>query len=230
MSSEKSYCALCDLYFEDDVDRISHINESETHPKCGLCGERFLNKHMLRNHKVTRPHHFYCIDCDVDFNKASELQEHWEEDPAHRDPSQPIVVEDEDGDEDDYVPNSCPYDKPEWKEERLKKLEEAFGVCWEYADFYDHEYVSYLEDPPYQFGDDSDTDDWEEEEEDDAACKFTCPMCSEEDPQTICTTSCGHLFCASCVVGALKYTHKCPECDEPGEVCELRRVYISDDQ
>jgi E3 ubiquitin-protein ligase RFWD3 len=238
-----SYCAPCDLYFVDDHFRDQHVKYSDNHPECHFCGRHFLNNHILRNHKVVEENHFYCGDCDKDFDSAGAIQVHLKFDPAHCDPSNPELKAkcreyDVDINEERWEYELARELYPcgdgvdfSWKEERLRELEEAFGEGWDYADYYDHELVEYLEESPaYSYGEDSDSEEDDEDEDDEGgAHKFTCPMCLEEDPKTICATSCGHLFCATCAVGALKYTHQCPECDEPGEVCELRRVYVSDD-
>ncbi|KAF5338808.1 hypothetical protein D9758_012067 [Tetrapyrgos nigripes] len=221
-----SYCAPCDRYFDSDYFREQHIKNSSNHPECSICTLRFMNNHMVRNHKVIEENHFYCIDCDEDFSSGVDLQVHWDCAPAHCGSSVSNVnEEEEDSIREAYISEGVDLS---WKKERLRELEAGFGEAWDDADWYDHELPSYLQDPPYQFGGDSDTDD-SEEDDDDAAYHFTCPMCLEKDPKTVCTTACGHLFCASCAVAALKYTHQCPECDEPGEVCELRRVYVESD-
>jgi len=112
----------------------------------------------------------------------------------------------------------------------LREVEEEIGD-WENEDEFDFEDMEDLADPPFEFGCESDTDEDEEDQgQSQVAHCFTCPMCLESKPETVCTTACGHLFCAGCIVGALKYTQACPICDEPGDVRELRRVYLATNQ
>lgn len=43
-----AYCALCDEYFQNNHKRREHIEESDIHPECRVCGRRFLNGDILR--------------------------------------------------------------------------------------------------------------------------------------------------------------------------------------
>ncbi|THU81879.1 hypothetical protein K435DRAFT_935432 [Dendrothele bispora CBS 962.96] len=243
-----SYCAICDDYFQDHFTRARHVENSPNHPKCSLCGCRFLNKNLLRNHKIMAPHHHYCRTCDKDFHSSGGLQVHI--DTIHLDDDSDEDMDDEDyerrerehplkeGWEDERALELYPdgnYDDS-YKEDILKDVEERFHN-WEFDDEFDFEDPEDLEDGPFEFGREADTEEddeyfygWEGDEvvKLEVTDKFTCPMCLEEDPKTVCTTTCGHLFCAQCIVGALKYTETCPVCDEYGEVCGLRRVYVSD--
>ncbi|THU85238.1 hypothetical protein K435DRAFT_606611, partial [Dendrothele bispora CBS 962.96] len=225
-----SYCALCDDYFQDHFTRARHVENSPNHPQCSLCGCQFLNKNLLRNHKVMAPPHHYCRVCDKDFYSSGGLQVHL--DAIHLDDDSDEGMDDEEyerrekellpeGWEDERALELYPdgNDEDSYKEEILKDVETR---------------TEDLEDGPFEFGCEADTEEddeffygWEGDEviKLEITDKFTCPMCLEEDPKTVSTTTCGHFFCAQCIVGALKYTETCPICDEYAKVCGLRRVY-----
>ncbi|TFL00904.1 hypothetical protein BDV98DRAFT_99204 [Pterulicium gracile] len=50
-SQAQCYCALCDAHFSTVQSRQTHISTSSEHPECQACGKKFLNQHVLRNHK-----------------------------------------------------------------------------------------------------------------------------------------------------------------------------------
>ncbi|XP_039834950.1 E3 ubiquitin-protein ligase RNF4-like isoform X2 [Panicum virgatum] len=54
---------------------------------------------------------------------------------------------------------------------------------------------------------------------------FTCPICwnKMEDPST---TSCGHIFCSTCIKQAIKVQKKCPTCRKGLRANSIHRIYL----
>ncbi|KAG7085425.1 hypothetical protein E1B28_002986 [Marasmius oreades] len=220
-----SYCASCDEYFYDHGERRKHFQVTESHPRCDLCHKRFLNKNTLRVHYLETAGHHYCVTCDKLFDSAGGLQVHIDYAAVHRDDS-----DDEDEDEDDYKER-----EDNWEDElALEVYPDGYrdptiyypdDTSFEDFDDYDFEDEEELGDPPFDFGEELEDEQLEEgvEETD----EFQCPMCQKCSPSTVCSTSCGHLFCAPCIKAALHYTGMCPVCDERDDVAELRRVFLT---
>ncbi|KAJ3808130.1 hypothetical protein F5876DRAFT_46673 [Lentinula aff. lateritia] len=228
-----AYCVLHDMYFADHNDRDRHIQSSDDHPQCHICDRRFKDRNALRNHWIVAKYHYYCADCDKHFNTAAGLEYHIDE--IH-------VGGDDSDDEDECSDESEHYDG--WEDDRgmdrypdgvpAESQAHKLGVnddnSWENWDDLDFEDQEDLMDPSEPSLDDYTTNSDEELDEDDEehfTHHFECPMCEQKECGTICTTLCGHIFCAPCIFGAYKYTEACPICDEVGEVSELRRIYIS---
>ncbi|KAJ7282076.1 acetyl-CoA synthetase-like protein [Mycena rebaudengoi] len=53
-----------------------------------------------------------------------------------------------------------------------------------------------------------------------------CPMC-RGFPKDMTTTSCGHIFCKTCITDALSSNSKCPVCSEKVAMRDLTRIYPS---
>ncbi|KAK0482257.1 hypothetical protein IW261DRAFT_1025843 [Armillaria novae-zelandiae] len=51
------------------------------------------------------------------------------------------------------------------------------------------------------------------EESDEKTSHFSCPMCQKKEQSSLCTTPCGHVYCARCIRAALTYTKIRPVCD-----------------
>ncbi|KAJ6474655.1 acetyl-CoA synthetase-like protein [Mycena vitilis] len=67
---------------------------------------------------------------------------------------------------------------------------------------------------------------WEPKYNDDEPTGFMCPMC-RTFPKDMTSTSCGHIFCKSCITGSLSTSSKCPVCMERIQSRDLTRVYPS---
>ncbi|KAF5356736.1 hypothetical protein D9757_012535 [Collybiopsis confluens] len=226
-----SYCTAHDGYFRNDKERDRHIQESLDHPQCHICDRRFLNLHTLRKHFVIAVGHHYCEECNRHFKSAEGLEYHLGR--VHR------FSDDDSDDEDEYPPyyQSTEDDDDDWEDEQglevypdgvpSERLAHKRGAnddnSWEAWDSYDFEDEEDLKDPVMG----ENESDEEEEDEENLTNHFECPMCQKQDCVAICTTRCGHLFCAPCITAALKFTHECPICDAPGEVRNLRRVYVA---
>ncbi|KAJ7777390.1 acetyl-CoA synthetase-like protein [Mycena metata] len=65
-------------------------------------------------------------------------------------------------------------------------------------------------------------DNWEKDE----SSGFICPMC-RNFPKDMTTTSCGHIFCKSCITDTLSTNNKCPVCMERLQPRDLTRIYPS---
>ncbi|KAG5652498.1 hypothetical protein H0H81_004810 [Sphagnurus paluster] len=226
--STESYCALCDMYFPSIKDRAEHVADALNHPRCHQCVRRFLNGNALRNHFTYSRYHHYCALCDVSFETAAGLRMHIEHSAVHTDDSDdeddgesstPILVEGQE----DYLgaltyPDEDSDDGGEYSDD---------DDSWENFDECDFEDEEELGDVTY---DDVRIREEEGEEEENVdgipADKFTCPIC-QLSPNTVCSTSCGHLFCAQCIRLAYDIQNSCPVCDEAGSVEQLRKLYIS---
>ncbi|KAK7047888.1 hypothetical protein VNI00_006216 [Paramarasmius palmivorus] len=211
------YCAICDEYFWCLEERASHIQSSRRHPKCEVCNKRFLNHHILRMHYIRAPHHFYCVTCERHFETLAGFQVHCDRAPIHNDNYDEGESYEGEGKEDEIGLELYP-------DGLLETRELGRGLqAYETLDAYDLEPAEDLGDPPFEPSED------EEEEFDDSeetTEEFECPMCEEGD-KPVCSTACGHLFCVSCIKSALHYTGQCPICNEPGEVEQLRRIFVS---
>ncbi|THV04140.1 hypothetical protein K435DRAFT_791175 [Dendrothele bispora CBS 962.96] len=214
-----SYCALCDDYFQDHFTRARHVENSPNHPQCSLCGCQFLNKNLLRNHKVMAPHHHYCRVCDKDFYSSGGLQVHL--DTIHLDNDNDEHIEDEEYErrEKELLPEG-------WEDERALELYPDGN----YEDSYKEEILKDVEDHfaattgnsttssilrTWIISDTEEDDEffygWEGDEvvKLEITDKFTCPMCLRR-------------------IQKHEYTETCHICNEYGEVCGLRRVYVSE--
>ncbi|KAJ6605825.1 AMP-dependent synthetase and ligase [Mycena sp. CBHHK59/15] len=70
-------------------------------------------------------------------------------------------------------------------------------------------------------------DPWEQKYKDDGPLPgIMCPMC-RNFPKDMTTTSCGHVFCKSCITDALSSRSKCPVCTERIAARDLTRIYPS---
>ncbi|KIK56569.1 hypothetical protein GYMLUDRAFT_229977 [Collybiopsis luxurians FD-317 M1] len=232
-----SYCAAHDDYFTNAYERDQHIQASKDHPQCHICDRRFLNLHTLRKHFVIAVGHHYCEECRRHFKTAEGLEYHL--DRVHR------SSDDSDSDdEDDYPPyyQSVDDDDDDWEDEQgLERYPDGVPPesqahkraadddnSWEAWDDFDFEDEEDLVDPVSQESNgESDDEGEDDEDEENLTHQFVCPMCEKDDCAAIYTTRCGHLFCAPCITAAFKYTHECPICDEPGEVTQLRRLYVA---
>ncbi|KAJ4473057.1 hypothetical protein J3R30DRAFT_3514364 [Lentinula aciculospora] len=228
-----AYCPQHDMYFDDHQDRNRHVQSSDDHPQCHICDRRFKDKNALRNHWVIAKYHYYCKACDKHFNTAAGLEFHIDE----------IHVGGDDSDDDDFYDEAEHYEG--WEDDQgidrypdgvppdsqAHKLGVEDDNSWEACDDLDFEDGEDLIDPPELWSEGSATDsdnEMIEEEDVHLTHRFECPMCNKGECDTICTTHCGHMFCAPCIIGAYKFTGMCPICDEPGQISELRRIYVSD--
>jgi late competence protein required for DNA uptake (superfamily II DNA/RNA helicase) len=62
----------------------------------------------------------------------------------------------------------------------------------------------------------------EEKEEDNRLKCAICMDTMQEETSTIC----GHLFCQSCIQGAIKTQKKCPTCRKKLTMKNIHRIYI----
>ncbi|KAJ7801104.1 acetyl-CoA synthetase-like protein [Mycena olivaceomarginata] len=69
-------------------------------------------------------------------------------------------------------------------------------------------------------------DNWEPKFNDDGPAGLVCPMC-RGFPKDITSTSCGHIFCKSCITDVLSTRNKCPVCMERIQSRDLTRIYPS---
>ncbi|KAJ7780297.1 AMP-dependent synthetase and ligase [Mycena maculata] len=69
-------------------------------------------------------------------------------------------------------------------------------------------------------------DNWEPKYQDEEPTRFMCPMC-RSFPKDMTSTSCGHIFCKSCITDTLATRNKCPVCMERIQLRELTRIYPS---
>jgi len=229
--STESYCAICDLYFPTVEHRAEHVADSPAHPRCDTCARRFLNGNILRNHYVYSRFHHYCASCRVSFETAAGLRMHIEHSAIHGDDS-------DDEDEDD---NPSSIKLVEGQEDYLGELaypdensDEGYSEdsdsddSWEHFDECDFEDEEDLGDfVPYDTVNVMEEKDYEDDNADGvSADKFACPIC-ELRPNTVCSTSCGHLFCGPCIRMVYDIQGTCPVCDESGSVKQLRKLYIS---
>ncbi|KAJ7607839.1 acetyl-CoA synthetase-like protein [Mycena polygramma] len=67
---------------------------------------------------------------------------------------------------------------------------------------------------------------WEPKYNDEESTGFMCPMC-RTFPKDMTSTSCGHIFCKSCITGSFSTSSKCPVCMERIQSRDLTRVYPS---
>ncbi|KAJ8086169.1 hypothetical protein AAF712_009996 [Marasmius tenuissimus] len=227
------------------------------HPKCPVCYKRFLNKNTLRIHFIKSPHHHYCTSCDKLFESYGGLRVHLEMSSVHRDDSDDeddYDSDDEDEDESydssyshryryhsEHVETNTLPDEPytfsryqrHWEDEKASSLYpygctdptiyDIDDLDFEDDHEYDFEDADELGDAPFEFGEEEDED--SEDGSDGEA--FSCPMCLSTTPETVCVTTCGHLFCVDCIKSVLHYTGMCPVCDEKEEPQYLRRVFIT---
>ncbi|KAJ3996444.1 hypothetical protein F5050DRAFT_1571489 [Lentinula boryana] len=228
-----AYCVLHDMYFADHEDRNRHVQSSDDHPQCHICDRRFKDHNALRNHWIVAKYHYYCKACDKHFNSAAGLEFHIDEIHVGGDDSDDEDDNDEfehyEGWEDDQGADRYPDGVP--PEAQAHKLGVKDDNSWEGLDDLDFEDEEDLVDPPELRDDDVAADSGEEVDEDDEehlTHQFKCPMCEKNEFAAICTTRCGHMFCAPCITGAYNYTEACPICDEAGEISQLRRIYVSE--
>ncbi|KAJ3780514.1 hypothetical protein GGU10DRAFT_391210 [Lentinula aff. detonsa] len=228
-----AYCVLHDMYFADHEDRNRHVQSSDDHPQCHICDRRFKDHNALRNHWIVAKYHYYCKACDKHFNSAAGLEFHIDEIHVGGDDSDDEDFDDEfehyDGWEDDQGADRYPDGVP--SEAQAHKLGVEDDNSWEGLDDLDFEDEEDLVDPPEPWNDEEGNDsdeDLDEDDEEHLTHQFKCPMCEKNEFAAICTTRCGHMFCAPCITGAYKYTKACPICDESGEVSQLRRIYVSE--
>ncbi|KAJ3771021.1 putative zinc-finger-containing protein [Lentinula raphanica] len=235
-STGYAYCVLHDSYFADHEDRQRHIQSSSDHPQCHICDRRFKDNNALRNHWIVAKYHYYCRDCEKHFESPAGLEFHIDEIHIGGYDSDDSDEEDEydaepvyyDGWEDDQGIERYPDGVP--AESEAHKLGVEDDNSWEDCDDLDFEDEEDLADLP-ELQDDQSSNDSDcvlDEDDEHLVHQFECPMCEKNECATICTTRCGHIFCAPCITGAFKYTEACPICDESGDVSQLRRIYISE--
>lgn len=57
--------------------------------------------------------------------------------------------------------------------------------------------------------------------------KLKCPICSENlTTRLLSSTLCGHIFCTSCIQGALSRASACPTCKGAAFLCELHPIFL----
>ncbi|KAF8075833.1 putative zinc-finger-containing protein [Lyophyllum atratum] len=228
--SNESYCAICDLYFSSVEDRAEHVEDSADHPRCDTCKRRFLNGNNLRNHYVYSRYHHYCASCRVSFDTAAGLRMHIEHSSVHGDDSD---------DEDDDLSSPTLAEGEEDEMGRLRYSDEDSDLdsesgeysdddsSFEHFDECDFEDEEDLGDKlPYETVTIVEEEDEEENEDGVSADEFSCPICNLP-PNTVCSTTCGHLFCTPCIKMVYDIQGACPICDAEGTVEQLRKVYIS---
>ncbi|KAJ7127673.1 AMP-dependent synthetase and ligase [Mycena epipterygia] len=66
---------------------------------------------------------------------------------------------------------------------------------------------------------------WDEKLPDEVG--IVCPMCSEFPQDMTAVTSCGHLFCASCISQAISEHQKCPVCSKPASMENCTKIHAS---
>ncbi|KAJ7644089.1 hypothetical protein FB45DRAFT_287785 [Roridomyces roridus] len=219
------YCSLCDVYFHSQSERMQHIQDSPQHPECEYCMRRFLNKNILRNHFIYSRLHNYCASCEIEFQTPAGLRYHIEHAPVHCDDSD----SEDDGE-------TCDSDIPEeeWEDEmgRLKYPDEPWedsdldggDNSWEVFDAYDFE--SQEEIAGLSVEDEEEQQEEEEDVDENVVPLFSCPLC-QETPQSVCCAPCGHIFCSPCITNVFKHEGACPVCSEPGQVEQLRKIFLA---
>ncbi|KAJ6561109.1 acetyl-CoA synthetase-like protein [Mycena vulgaris] len=68
-------------------------------------------------------------------------------------------------------------------------------------------------------------DNWEKYKDEEPS-GFMCPMC-RNFPKDMTSTSCGHIFCKSCITDVLSARSKCPVCMQQINARDLTRIYPS---
>lgn len=53
-----------------------------------------------------------------------------------------------------------------------------------------------------------------------------CPICLGTPINTLTTTKCGHIFCKTCIEGAIHATKKCAVCNTPLKPKEIHPIYL----
>ncbi|KAJ7587009.1 hypothetical protein C8J56DRAFT_1083129 [Mycena floridula] len=217
-----AYCALCDEYFQNNRKRQEHIEESDIHPECRVCGRRFLNGDILRKlqHYEATPNHHFCLPCDQVFRTAGGYQIHLETAYMHRcnsdsEDEDDLEEDQEYGWEDSEAEIRFPEEVPEYSSPFAYLVQEP----WEHDDSCDFEDREDLDDPPFEF----DADDEDDEDTDEV---FTCSVC-DLSPIKIACTPCGHIFCTPCLKLSQAVSSKCPDCEEEVNPEHIRRIFVS---
>ncbi|KAG6909913.1 hypothetical protein DXG01_014433 [Tephrocybe rancida] len=181
---------------------------SYTECYCALCDKYFRSLKRREKHVARSPHHPRCEPCGRRFLNGNTLRVHELYSRDHR----YAVDEDCSGDEIE----SSPYDDQSWETYDEFDFEDLDGAGDEVPECIAHLVKR----------DDEEEEQEEENESGPPATEFACPIC-DLSPNTVCSTLCGHLFCAPCIKLAYDIQGSCPICDEEGNVNQLRKMYIS---
>ncbi|KAG6873880.1 hypothetical protein C0995_009659 [Termitomyces sp. Mi166 len=186
----------------------SHESKEYNLCYCALCDKQFKSLRSRERHVARSSRHPYCEICDRRFLNGNALRAHIMYSYEH-------YYNSRDGyDSDDEHPPQN-------------------DMSWEIYDDFDFDDVDCVGDEVPEciahLVKREDKEEGEEEEQNEAgppATEFTCPVC-EHTPKTVCSTMCGHIFCAPCIKMAFEISGSCPVCDEEGNVKQLRKTYIS---
>ncbi|KAG5716162.1 hypothetical protein E4T56_gene10682 [Termitomyces sp. T112] len=175
---------------------------------CALCDKEFKSLKKRERHVARSFKHPYCEICDRRFLNGNALRAHimYSFDHANK------------------ADDDC----------RAEDWEDTNNdMTWETYDDFDFDDLACTGDEvpeciAHLVQRDNEEEDQEEEQNESGppATEFTCPIC-EHTPKTVCSTLCGHLFCAPCIKMALEISGSCPVCDKEGSVKQLRKMYIS---
>ncbi|KAG6831062.1 hypothetical protein H0H92_012985 [Tricholoma furcatifolium] len=180
---------------------------------CALCDKTFNSLALREKHISRSPNHPQCESCERRFLNGNALRAHIKYSRDHH-----WVNQDLDN----------PADSLENFPEKTRD-----DITWESFNAFDFDDVCYvtngLPECIEKYVQRKDAEEVVEEEGNQTgppAADFACPVCDLK-PHTVCSTLCGHLFCAPCIKMAFEINGSCPVCDEEGSVHQLRKAYIS---
>ncbi|KAI8986654.1 hypothetical protein BD414DRAFT_415840 [Trametes punicea] len=226
-------CEKCNVRFANRNSLRVHYTVSRRHHYCSACDQHFRSPAGLRAHiELTAIHGGGDSDDDDDDDSIDDSYEGWEDDvgearyPDENDQEEPPVSDDEEisPDEEYWSEDDEPNPLDDGSYSGYAPVPAGFR---QRADSIDVRAMVEADE-----GDDSLKDTscvalpQEKPPPPASACLLNCPVCIEPT-STPTATSCGHVFCSSCIRRALRVERKCPVCRRNAIPAELRRLFLN---